>query len=44
MLFTGTPDGVGYFRDPQVLLSDGDSVTVGIDGLGELTNPCQYTE
>lgn len=42
VLFTGTPDGVGYFRDPQVLLEDGDTMTVGVEGLGELTNGCRY--
>ncbi|WP_423747457.1 fumarylacetoacetate hydrolase family protein (plasmid) [Haladaptatus sp. SPP-AMP-3] len=42
LLFTGTPDGVGYFRDPQVLLEDGDTMTVGVEGLGELTNGCRY--
>ena len=44
VIFTGTPDGVGYFRDPQVLLADGDEVTVGVEGVGELTNHCRYTD
>jgi 2-keto-4-pentenoate hydratase/2-oxohepta-3-ene-1,7-dioic acid hydratase in catechol pathway len=44
VIYTGTPDGVGYFRDPQVLLEEGDEVTVGIDGIGELHNACQYVE
>ncbi len=44
VLFTGTPDGVGYFRDPQVLLEDGDEMTVGVEGVGELTNECRYTD
>ena len=43
LIFTGTPDGVGYFRDPKVLLDDGDEVTVGVEGIGELTNPCVHT-
>lgn len=43
LIYTGTPDGVGYFRDPQVLLEDGDSVTVGVEGIGELTNSCRHT-
>jgi 2-keto-4-pentenoate hydratase/2-oxohepta-3-ene-1,7-dioic acid hydratase in catechol pathway len=38
---TGTPAGVGVFRDPPVLLQDGDEVTVEIEGLGALTNPVQ---
>jgi 2-keto-4-pentenoate hydratase/2-oxohepta-3-ene-1,7-dioic acid hydratase in catechol pathway len=40
VIYTGTPDGVGFFRDPQVLLEDGDTVTVGVDDVGELTNHC----
>jgi len=42
LIFTGTPPGVGVYRDPPVLLEDGDEVTVGIDELGELTNPCAF--
>lgn len=43
LIYTGTPDGVGYFRDPQVLLDDGDTVTVGVEGIGELKNSCRHT-
>jgi 2-keto-4-pentenoate hydratase/2-oxohepta-3-ene-1,7-dioic acid hydratase in catechol pathway len=39
LILTGTPAGVGVFRDPQRLLQPGDVVTIEIDGLGELTNP-----
>jgi 2-keto-4-pentenoate hydratase/2-oxohepta-3-ene-1,7-dioic acid hydratase in catechol pathway len=42
LIFTGTPPGVGVFRDPQVLLDDGDEMTVGVDELGELTNTCRH--
>jgi 2-keto-4-pentenoate hydratase/2-oxohepta-3-ene-1,7-dioic acid hydratase in catechol pathway len=41
LIATGTPAGVGVFRDPKVLLKDGDEVSVEIDGLGTLTNPVQ---
>jgi 2,4-didehydro-3-deoxy-L-rhamnonate hydrolase len=41
LIATGTPAGVGVFRDPPALLKDGDEVTVEIDGLGALTNPVQ---
>ncbi|WP_436906855.1 fumarylacetoacetate hydrolase family protein [Halosimplex marinum] len=44
LLFTGTPPGVGVYRDPPVLLEDGDEVTVGIEGLGELTNDFAYLD
>jgi 2-keto-4-pentenoate hydratase/2-oxohepta-3-ene-1,7-dioic acid hydratase in catechol pathway len=40
VITTGTPDGVGVFRNPKVFLKDGDMVTVEIEGLGQLTNPC----
>ncbi|WP_423747455.1 fumarylacetoacetate hydrolase family protein (plasmid) [Haladaptatus sp. SPP-AMP-3] len=43
LLFTGTPPGVGVYRDPQVLLDDGMTVTVGVEGVGELTNTCRHT-
>ena len=36
---TGTPAGVGCFRDPPVYLEPGDEVTVAVDRIGELTNP-----
>jgi 2-keto-4-pentenoate hydratase/2-oxohepta-3-ene-1,7-dioic acid hydratase in catechol pathway len=39
LIATGTPAGVGVFREPKVLLKDGDEVTVEIEGLGALTNP-----
>jgi len=40
VIATGTPDGVGVFRSPQVFLKDGDVVTLEIEGLGQLTNHC----
>lgn len=42
LIFTGTPPGVGVYREPPVLLEDGDEVTVGIDGLGELRTVCAF--
>jgi 2-keto-4-pentenoate hydratase/2-oxohepta-3-ene-1,7-dioic acid hydratase in catechol pathway len=36
---TGTPRGVGTFRDPQVFLKAGDRVVLEIDGIGRLENP-----
>jgi acylpyruvate hydrolase len=38
VILTGTPGGVGYRRDPKVLLSDGDRVSVEIDGIGATQN------
>lgn len=42
LVLTGTPPGVGGFRSPPVFLRDGDVVTVGVEGIGELTNPVRY--
>jgi 2-keto-4-pentenoate hydratase/2-oxohepta-3-ene-1,7-dioic acid hydratase in catechol pathway len=39
LVLTGTPAGVGVYRQPQRLLRPGDTVTIQIDGVGELTNP-----
>src|SRR6476620_506376 len=39
LILTGTPAGVGVFRDPKRLLQPGDTVTIQIDGVGEITNP-----
>ena len=36
---TGSPAGVGCFRDPPVYLQPGDTVTVSVDRIGDLTNP-----
>jgi 2-keto-4-pentenoate hydratase/2-oxohepta-3-ene-1,7-dioic acid hydratase in catechol pathway len=38
LIATGTPNGVGVFRNPPVFLQDGDEITVEIDGIGALTN------
>ncbi len=37
---TGTPPGVGMARKPPIYLKPGDVCTVGIEGIGELVNPC----
>jgi 2-keto-4-pentenoate hydratase/2-oxohepta-3-ene-1,7-dioic acid hydratase in catechol pathway len=39
VILTGTPNGVGYFRDPQQFLSPGDVVEVEIGDFGVLSNP-----
>ena len=41
LIATWTPAGVGVFRDPKVLLKDGDEVSIEIDGVGTLTNPVE---
>jgi 2-keto-4-pentenoate hydratase/2-oxohepta-3-ene-1,7-dioic acid hydratase in catechol pathway len=39
VIATGTPDGVGIFRDPPVLLKPGDVYEVTIERLGTLRSP-----
>ncbi len=41
VICTGTPSGVGYFREPRVTMGDGDVMTVEVEGVGRLTNPCR---
>jgi 2-keto-4-pentenoate hydratase/2-oxohepta-3-ene-1,7-dioic acid hydratase in catechol pathway len=38
VLVMGTPGGVGFARKPPVYLGPGDTVTVTIEGIGELVN------
>jgi 2-keto-4-pentenoate hydratase/2-oxohepta-3-ene-1,7-dioic acid hydratase in catechol pathway len=42
LVLTGTPDGVGFARQPAVFLGDGDTVEVEISGLGVLRNPIRH--
>ena len=39
VVLTGTPSGVGYRRDPKVLLRDGDRMVVEIERVGRLETP-----
>lgn len=36
MIFTGTPSGVGFVRDPQKLIHPGDELVTYIEGLGAM--------
>jgi len=38
VILTGTPQGVGFARNPPVFLRDGDTIEVEIDGIGTLVN------
>jgi acylpyruvate hydrolase len=38
VILTGTPAGVGFRREPQLLMGDGDVVVVEIDGIGRTEN------
>lgn len=41
---TGTPAGVGLFRQPPLFLQPGDVVTLEIEGIGRLENPVVAAE
>ncbi|MDR6559835.1 2-keto-4-pentenoate hydratase/2-oxohepta-3-ene-1,7-dioic acid hydratase in catechol pathway [Arthrobacter pascens] len=41
VIFTGTPEGVGLGRSPQIYLQDGDVLTTTIEGIGSMTH--QFT-
>lgn len=38
LILTGTPSGVGFRREPKLLLDDGDVVVVEISGVGRIEN------
>lgn len=39
VILTGTPEGVGFKRQPPVFLKDGDRITIEIEKIGRLSNP-----
>jgi 2-keto-4-pentenoate hydratase/2-oxohepta-3-ene-1,7-dioic acid hydratase in catechol pathway len=41
IILTGTPHGVGAFRDPSVYMKDGDEVVVDIESIGRLVSRCR---
>jgi 2-keto-4-pentenoate hydratase/2-oxohepta-3-ene-1,7-dioic acid hydratase in catechol pathway len=38
LILTGTPEGVGVFREPKIALKSGDVVEIEIEGIGVLRN------
>jgi 2-keto-4-pentenoate hydratase/2-oxohepta-3-ene-1,7-dioic acid hydratase in catechol pathway len=38
VIATGTPSGVGYFREPPIVLKAGDTVECAIEGIGSIRN------
>ena len=41
VILTGTPAGVGVYREPQRFLRDGDEVAIEIERIGRLVNRCR---
>jgi 2-keto-4-pentenoate hydratase/2-oxohepta-3-ene-1,7-dioic acid hydratase in catechol pathway len=38
VIFTGTPSGIGWARDPKVLLQPGDELVTTIEAIGSMRN------
>jgi 2,4-diketo-3-deoxy-L-fuconate hydrolase len=38
LILTGTPAGVGFFREPRLPLRDGDAIEIEVEGIGVLRN------
>ncbi|GAA4882730.1 fumarylacetoacetate hydrolase family protein [Pseudonocardia benzenivorans] len=38
LVFTGTPAGIGWTRDPKLLLGPGDELVTEVEGIGEMRN------
>jgi len=41
IISTGTPSGVGVFRDPPVFMQDGDEIVIEVEKVGRLRNICR---
>ena len=41
IILTGTPPGVGHFRNPPRYLQDGDTVEIQVERIGVLRNTCR---
>jgi 2-keto-4-pentenoate hydratase/2-oxohepta-3-ene-1,7-dioic acid hydratase in catechol pathway len=39
---TGTPAGIGFFRQPRVVLEDGGDIRICISEIGTLVNKVHY--
>lgn len=39
VIVAGTPAGIGWARDPRLMMRDGDRCEVSIEGIGTLSNP-----
>lgn len=43
LILTGTPSGVGTFREPSIYMKDGDEIIVSIEKIGDLKNRCRVS-
>jgi len=43
LIASGTPNGVGMYRSPQIFLKDGDIITVEVEKIGAIINPTKVS-
>ncbi|MEV1292679.1 fumarylacetoacetate hydrolase family protein [Pseudonocardia sp. NPDC049635] len=43
LIFTGTPSGVGWARDPKLLIGAGDELVTGAEGIGQMRHTFRNT-
>jgi 2-keto-4-pentenoate hydratase/2-oxohepta-3-ene-1,7-dioic acid hydratase in catechol pathway len=43
LIASGTPNGVGMYRKPQIFLKDGDVITVEVEKIGTIVNPTKVS-
>ena len=44
VIMSGTPSGVGVFREPPIYMADGDLIEIEIEKIGTLSNRCRVTQ
>ena len=44
IILTGTPAGIGYFKQPRVSLEDGSKILIYIEKIGTLVNKVRYED
>lgn len=42
LFVTGTPAGIGFLRDPPIVLRDGDDIRIEVENIGTLVNKVVY--
>jgi 2-keto-4-pentenoate hydratase/2-oxohepta-3-ene-1,7-dioic acid hydratase in catechol pathway len=42
IFLTGTPAGIGFFRNPKIVLEDGGDIRIEIEKIGTLVNKVRY--
>lgn len=42
IFLTGTPAGIGFFRNPRIVLEDGGDIRIEIEKIGTLVNKVHY--